>query len=309
MDQQTTIAIAVGAVGAILLLGGIVAFAKPSRKKFLNKKRQELPVAKITQLSHDTLRFTFALPRAAPVLGLPVGKHFKLYAPNAKGVVAGQWNGRDDAEAGDDEIERKYTPTTSDSDVGSVDLVIKVYKRGVVDRFPDGGKMSQYMASLKVGDMVTISGPWGMNEYLGKGRFKVGSKELTCTKLNMLAGGTGITPMLQVMSAILKDAADPTQISLIYANQTPDDILVRDELEALAKQHPTRLKLWYTVDRPGGDWAYSTGFMTAEMFTEHLFAPADDTLSLMCGPPPMVKFACQDNLSKLGHDKSRQVAF
>ena len=41
----------------------------------------------------------------------------------------------------------------------------QVYEGGKIDRFPDGGKMSQYLASLKLGDKVTISGPWGMNEY------------------------------------------------------------------------------------------------------------------------------------------------
>jgi cytochrome-b5 reductase len=40
-----------------------------------------------------------------------------------------------------------------------------VYEGGKIDRFPDGGKMSQYMGRLKVGDKMTISGPWGMNEY------------------------------------------------------------------------------------------------------------------------------------------------
>ena len=145
------------------------------------------------------VRFVFNLPKSAPVLGLPVGKHFKVYAPAPKPSVAGQWNGREDPESEESEIERKYTPTTADCDIGHVDLVIKVYKGGESERFLDGGKMSQYMDSLKIGDSITLSGPWGMNEYLGCGKFKIGSKERSCTKLGMLAGGTGITPMLQVM--------------------------------------------------------------------------------------------------------------
>ena len=68
------------------------------------------------------------------VMGLPVGKHFKLFAPNKDGVAKGKWNGRDDNEEGEKEIERKYTPVTSDDDVGHVDLVIKVYRGGVLER-------------------------------------------------------------------------------------------------------------------------------------------------------------------------------
>lgn len=49
-----------------------------------------------------------------------------------------------------------------------------------------------------MGDSIAISGPWGMNEYLGKGKFMIGRREVECKKLGMLAGGTGITPMLQV---------------------------------------------------------------------------------------------------------------
>ena len=112
-----------------------------------------------------------------------------------------------------------------------------------------------------------------------------------------------------MIGAILADPSDPTHISLLYANQTEDDILVRDMLEELAAKHPTRMKVWYTLDRPPASWKYSTGFITDTMIAEHLPPPGDDTLVLMCGPPPMVKFACQANLDKLGHAKNRQVAF
>merc|ERR1719230_38157 len=148
-----------------------------------------------------------------------------------------------------------------------------------------------------------------MNQYLGHGKFKIGSKEKSCTKLGMMAGGTGITPMLQVVSAILKDPSDNTQVSLLYANQTENDILVRDMLDDLAAKHPKRFKVWYTLDRPPADWKYSTGFITDAMIAEQLPAAGSDTLVLMCGPPPMVKFACQQNLDKLGFAKDTQVCF
>jgi NAD(P)H-flavin reductase len=43
----------------------------------------------------------------------------------------------------------------------------------------------------------------------------------------MLAGGTGITPMFQVLNAVLKDPKDRTRITLLYGNLTEDDILLR----------------------------------------------------------------------------------
>jgi hypothetical protein len=141
------------AVVAVAVIATLVVFrlaAGSSKAKFLNKQRQSVVLGERVNLSHDTVRFRFLLPKSTPVLGLPVGKHFKLFCPNPKGKEAGKWNGREDPEADETEIERKYTPTTSDDEVGYVDLVIKVYKGGVLERFPDGGKMSLYMDTLKV---------------------------------------------------------------------------------------------------------------------------------------------------------------
>lgn len=99
-------------------------------------------------------------------------------------------------------------------------------------------------------------------------------------------------------------------MSLIYANQTDKDILLRDMLDDLAASHPNKLKVWYTVDRdPPANWKYSTGFIDAEMIATHLPAPADDTAVLMCGPPPMINFACIPNLEKVGFRKNQLLAW
>ena len=60
----------------------------------------------------------------------------------------------------------------------------------------------------------------------------------------MIAGGTGITPMYQVIKAVLKQADDDTQLALLYANQSPDDILLFEELQSLARD--PRFRVWYT---------------------------------------------------------------
>lgn len=69
---------------------------------------------------------------------------------------------------------------------------------------------------------------------------------LTCAA----TGGTGITPMLQLVRQVARDEGDKTQLALIFANQTEADILLRQELEEVQAQHPDKFKLWYTVDRP-----------------------------------------------------------
>jgi ferredoxin-NADP reductase len=49
--------------------------------------------------------------------------------------------------------------------------------------------------------------------------------------------------MYQVLKAVLKDSEDPTLISLLYANQAEEDILLRQELDDLAAAHPDRFKV------------------------------------------------------------------
>ena len=152
---------------AVLLLALYLAKPKP----FLDGTRQSLKLQEIKVLSPDTKLFRFALPSDKHCFGLPLGKHVKIFCPNPTGVVAGKWNGRDDPEEGADEIQRSYTPTSSEADLGRADPVIKVYEGGKIDRFPDGGKMSQYFGRLKVGDAISLKGPTGSIEYLGRGNW------------------------------------------------------------------------------------------------------------------------------------------
>lgn len=139
------------------------------------------------------------------------------------------------------------------------------------------------------------------------------TQQRTAKHFGMIAGGTGITPMLQIMHAVLRDEPNSSiTVSLIYANQSEDDILVRQELEEAVSKYNGRFRLHYTLDRPPtSGWKYSTGFITKEMIQTHLPTPSADgsTQILMCGPPPMVKFACVPNLEALGFKDTDYFVF
>ncbi|CAN1752260.1 Inducible nitrate reductase [NADH] 1 [Linum perenne] len=119
----------------------------------------------------------------------------------------------------------------------------------------------------------------------------------------MLAGGTGITPIYQVVQTVLRDQDDKTEMHIVYANRTEDDILLRDELDEWARTDD-RLKVWYVVQESIKEgWEYSTGFITEAILREHIPDGSDgEVLALACGPPPMIQFAVQPNLEKLGYD-------
>lgn len=60
---------------------------------------------------------------------------------------------------------------------------------------------------------------------------------------------------------------------------------------------------------PFAGWKYSVGFISDEMIKDHLFPPSQDTLVLMCGPPPMINAACVPNLDKMGYDAKLRFAY
>ncbi|XP_068004035.1 NADH-cytochrome b5 reductase 2 [Melanerpes formicivorus] len=295
VGAPVTVAIVVVAASALLLLlfrgtgrreNGRVTLQDPETKYALRLVDKE-------EISHDTKRFRFGLPSPDHILGLPVGQHVYLSAKIGGGLVI-----------------RAYTPVSSDEAKGYVDLIIKVYHKNVHPKFPEGGKMSQYLDDMKIGDLIDFRGPNGLLVYKGAGTFlikphkKSEAEKKFAKHLGMIAGGTGITPMLQLIRRITSDPKDSTKCYLLFANQTEKDILLRAELEDLAKSHPEQFTLWYTLDRPPQDWKYSSGFITADMIKAHLPAPSSEMLILMCGPPPMIQFACQPNLDKLGYPKS-----
>ena len=82
----------------------------------------------------------------------------------------------------------------------------------------------------------------------------------------MIAGGTGITPMLQIIRAILRGrkAGDKTEISLIFANVDEKDILLREEIEGLVKEDK-RFSLYYVLNNPPEGWNQGVGFVTADI--------------------------------------------
>jgi cytochrome-b5 reductase len=214
-----------------------------------------LPLKAKTLIAPNVYRFTFSLPTTKTVLGLPIGQHVTIKA-----------------DVGGESVARSYTPVSNNSDRGVLELVTKVYQNG---------KLSSYLAKLTPGDKVLFRGPKGSMRY----------RPGLCKRIGMVAGGTGITPMYQVIRAICENERDTTEVSLIYANRTEDDILLREELDTFAKRYPKNVKVYYMLDHPPADWAFGSGFVTQDIMAERLPGPGSDSKIMVCGPPGMVNAA------------------
>lgn len=271
---------------------------KPKRVLEDPKKNVAVRLVDREMINHDTMRLKLGFDDPNAILGLPVGNHCYLSARiNGETVV------------------RPYTPVSLDSQKGYVDFVIKVYKANTNANFPRGGKMTQYLASLPLTQYINIRGPGGNLHYLGDGAFDIKPdassppKRFNAKYISMICGGSGITPMFQLLRHILENKDDATKIALLFANNSENDILLRDELEIYQTKYASQLRLWYTVTQAPDDWSYSTGYVTDEMLTEHIYPPGQESLVLLCGPTPMVEFACYPNLAKLNYPRDRIFAY
>ncbi|KAH7883755.1 NADH-cytochrome b5 reductase [Phlebopus sp. FC_14] len=249
-----------------------VKFTSSRRKPVLDPKEfQEFALQEKIVISPNTATYRFALPRPDDVLGLPIGQHISISA---------EINGK--------EIIRSYTPTSSDDDLGHFDLLIKSYEKG---------NISRYVSLLKIGAKVRIRGPKGFFKY---------SPTLS-RQIGMVAGGTGITPMLQIIRAALKNPADKTKLSLIYANVNLEDVLLKKELDDLVAKHPSRFTVYYVLNNPPEGWAGGAGFVSKEQIAKYIPPPSDDIKVLLCGPPPMMT-AMKKHLAELNYPAPRTVS-
>jgi len=250
LDKQHQLILA--AVLGLALAAAAFLQLQPKNKPALDPKQwQRFKLIDKIVLSPNTAIYRFALPKGT-VLGLPIGQHVSVSA-----TIGGKL------------VQRSYTPTSSDDDVGFFDLLIKSYPTG---------NISKHFGELKVGDYVDIKGPKGQMRY----------SPAFAKNIGMIAGGTGITPMLQIIRAALKNPADQTKLSLIYANVSESDILLKSELDSLAAKHPDQFKVYYVLNNPPEGWKGGVGFVTKEMIEEHLPVHAADHKALLCGPPPMI---------------------
>ncbi|KAK9467456.1 hypothetical protein V1512DRAFT_275426 [Lipomyces arxii] len=246
-------------------------FYRGRSKKALNPvKFQQFELKDKTILSHNTAIYRFGLDSENDYLGLPIGQHVSISA-----TIDGK------------EVVRSYTPMSSDDDRGYFDLLIKSYPTG---------NISKYIAGLQIGQTISVRGPKGNMVYT-PGMVRA---------FGMIAGGTGITPMLQIVRAVLKNPDDKTEISLIFANVNEEDILLKDDLDELAENN-SNFKVHYVLNNPKPGWTGGVGFVTADMIKEYCPAPAPDVKILLCGPPPMIS-AMKKATVELGYEKARPVS-
>jgi len=173
---------------------------------------------------------------------------------------------------------RPYTPISTNDQVGSFDLLVKHY---------DKGKMSQHLLNLKVGDKLEfLHGPRNVKiQYPFKAKH-----------IGMIVGGTGITPMIQALHAILGDTKSDSRVTLLYGSRTSEDILGKEILDFWQRRYPHRLEVVHVLSEEPEDspWQGRRGFISKRLIEQTLPPPTkgQNVMIFVCGPPALYEIFC-----------------
>jgi len=213
---------------------------------------------------------------------------------------------------GEDEMTiRPYTPISTNAMIGSFDLLIKAY--------PDG-KLSKSITSLTpsadetpvsfkhIKFNVKVQHPYGNPKFIG-----------------MIAGGTGISPMLQALHSILgedKTTEESTKVSLLYGSQTSDDILGKEMLDVWSDSHKDNLSVTHILsneptDSSTADAGMERGYITKETIEKAFPSASNDVKIFVCGPPVMYDIFCGPRgekeitgiLGEMGYNDTQVIKF
>ncbi|KAI1282718.1 oxidoreductase NAD-binding domain-containing protein [Xylaria sp. FL0933] len=206
-------------------------------------------------VNSNTKRFIFHLPEDDMVSGLHVAS-----AILTKFVPEGQ-----------KPVLRPYTPTNDEDAKGYIELLVKKYP---------GGPMSTHLHDMVPGQRLDFKGPlpkypWAPNKH---------------EHIALIAGGTGITPMYQLIRAIFNNPDDKTKVTLVFGNVTEEDILLKRELAHIENTYPQRFRAFYVLDNPPKEWAGNKGYITKDLLKTVLPEPKEGNIKVfVCGPPGLYK--------------------
>ncbi len=162
-----------------------------------------------------------------------------------------------------------------------------------------GGKFSTYLnRTLQVGDTLEVMPP--------DGNFVTEMDEAQRRHVVAFAGGSGITPILALISTIL-ETEPQSRCTLVYGNRAVSSIMFAEALEDLKNRYLHRLSILHVISDEPQDAPIFEGLLNREKsdaLLAQLIAPETIDLAFICGPDPMMN-ATEAALLHAGVDPKR----
>jgi len=150
-----------------------------------------------------------------------------------------------------------------------------------VERVKDGEVSPYLLDELRVGDKLELRGPiGGYFVWTGAAREPV----------YLLAGGTGITPLMSMLRHRDRRPSRPPTL-LIYSARSWEDIVYRDELEAMMQRDSSFRLVYALTRRQPEDWTGHRGRIDKGFLSANWFPPAHNPRIYVCGPTTFVETA------------------
>lgn len=150
------------------------------------------------------------------------------------------------------------------------------------------GKVTKETASLSVGSMIGIRGPFGNGFPLA---------EMQGKNICIVTGGVGLAAVRHLITYIVENRNHYGKLQLLHGARTPGDLIYKDFLFNKEKAQEQGIEILLSVDQPDANWKGHVGVVT-ELFKETTLDPAN-TMAVVCGPVIMMKFATE-HLANLG---------
>ncbi|TDI23028.1 MAG: NADH:ubiquinone reductase (Na(+)-transporting) subunit F [Acidobacteria bacterium] len=189
-------------------------------------------------------------------------------------------------------VTRAYSMANYPEERGVIMLNVRV--ASPPPRAPEGtppGKMTSYLFSLKPGDDVTISGPFG--EFFAKE---------TDEEMLFIGGGAGMAPMRSLIFDQFRRLHTSRNVSFWYGARSLREAFYLDDFDTLAQEHDNfDWHLALSEPLPEDNWTGDAGFIHQVVLENYLAThPAPEDIEYyLCGPPLMLK-ACMDMLTAQG---------
>ncbi len=200
------------------------------------------------------------------------------------------WRFTSSVEPGEDVV-RAYSMANYPEERGVIYLNVRI--ASPPPRQPDvpPGKMSSWLFSLKPGDEVTISGPFG--EFFARE---------TDNEMIFVGGGAGMAPMRSHIFDQFRRLKTRRKVSFWYGARSLREAFYQEDFDRIAADFPNfAWKLALSEPLPEDNWNGSTGFIHQVLLDEYLkdHKNPEDAEYYLCGPPLMLK-ACLEMLDRLG---------
>jgi NAD(P)H-flavin reductase len=140
------------------------------------------------------------------------------------------------------------------------------------------GAVSAAICAAQPGAVLGIRGPFGTSWPV---------RESAGRDVVVVAGGVGLAPLRMAVRALEHSRSDYGEVTLLYGGRTPEDLLFRDELDALRER--AKLSVEVTVDAARPDWHGRVG-VVPKLIEGASFDPAS-VIALVCGPEVMMHFS------------------